>query len=244
MASEQGKEPDHDFAIRSGEFAMLIYSIGLSANYLLLLLLLIWRKVGVIAGTVLPHLAGRDRRLMGHKSDVDGDAELSRIRETVRQWRVDAARQGKPLRLPVMPFLLRNIWTGALLFFSRLMFSTFFITTVFEVGGRLSCEVMYQHPLLGDNMYHSCGYLLGSRDVGAFCNHNGGGAFLSSTLIMHQLLPHLASQGIACKPACLGCRTSCTYTQRFYPRQSLFYQCPSWQPRSQRTATSPSPPFC
>lgn len=115
MAFELGKEPDHDFAIRSGEFAMLIYSI-----------------VGVIAGTVLPHLAGRDRRLMGHKSDVDEDAELSRIRETVRQWRVDAARQGKPLRLPVMPFLLRNIWTGALLFFSLLMFSTFFITTVFQ----------------------------------------------------------------------------------------------------------------
>lgn len=115
MAFEQGKEPNHDLAIRSGEFAMLIYSI-----------------VGVISGTVLPHLASRDRRLMGHKSDVDENAELSRIRETVRQWRVDAARQGKPLRLPVMPFLLRNIWTGALLFFSLLMFSTFFIATVFQ----------------------------------------------------------------------------------------------------------------
>lgn len=33
MAFELGKEPDHDFAIRSGEFAMLIYSIGLSVNY-------------------------------------------------------------------------------------------------------------------------------------------------------------------------------------------------------------------
>jgi hypothetical protein len=32
-----------------------------------------------------------------------------------------------------MPFLLRNIWTGALLFFSLLMFSTFFVTTVFQV---------------------------------------------------------------------------------------------------------------
>jgi len=31
-----------------------------------------------------------------------------------------------------MPFLLRNIWTGALLFFSLLMFSTFFVTTVFQ----------------------------------------------------------------------------------------------------------------
>lgn len=244
MAFEQGKEPDHDFAIRSGEFAMLIYSIGLSANCLLLLLLLKCHKVGVIAGTVLPHLAGRDRRLMGHKSDVDVDAELFRIRETVRQWRVDAARQGKPLRLPVMPFLLRNIWTGALLFFSLLMFSTFFITTVYQVGGRLSCKVTCQHLFLGDNIYHTCGYLLGSRDVGALCNHNGGGVFLKSTLITHQLLPRLASQGTACKSACPGCRTSCTHTQRFYPRQSFFYQCPSWQRRSQRTAASPSPPFC
>ena len=223
---------------------MLIYSISLSANYLLLLLFLICHKVGVIAGTVLPHLASRDRRLIGHKNDVDGGAELSRIRETVRQWRVDAARQGKPLRLPVMPFLLRNIWTGALLFFSLLMFSTFFITTVLQVGGRLSCKVKCQHPLLGDNIYHSCGYLLGSCDVGAFCNHNGGGVFLASTLIMHQFLPHLASQGIACKSACLGCRTSCAHTQCLYPRRSFFYQRPSWQQRSQRTATSPSPPFC
>lgn len=90
--------------------------------------------VGVITGVLLPHLASRDRRLMGHKDDVDDDAEMARLRNTVRQWRVDAARQGKPLRLPVMPFLLRNIWTGALLLFSALTFSTFFITTVFQVS--------------------------------------------------------------------------------------------------------------
>lgn len=58
---------------------------------------------------------------------------MNRLSETVRAWRVEAASQGRPLRLPVMPFLLRNIWTGALLFFSLLMFSTFFITTVFQV---------------------------------------------------------------------------------------------------------------
>jgi len=67
---------------------------------------------------------------MGRKSDVDGDAEIARLRDMVRQWRVDAARAGKPLKLPVMPFLLRNIWTGALLFFSFLTFTTFFISTV------------------------------------------------------------------------------------------------------------------
>jgi solute carrier family 45, member 1/2/4 len=71
---------------------------------------------------------------MAHKSDVDENAEISRIRATVRQWRVEAAQKGKPLKLPVMPFLLRNIWTGALVLFSLLTFSTFFITTVVQVS--------------------------------------------------------------------------------------------------------------
>ena len=87
-------------------------------------------SVGVVAGIVLPHLANRDRRLMGHRGDVDGDAEIARLRDMVRQWRIDAARAGKPLKLPVMPFLLRNIWTGALIFFSFLTSMTFFISTV------------------------------------------------------------------------------------------------------------------
>ncbi len=94
--------------------------------------LFIFRVVGVVAGIILPHLANRDRRLLGHKSDVDGDAEIARLRDLVRQWRIDAARAGKPLELPVMPFLLRNIWTGALLFFGLLTFSTFFISTVVQ----------------------------------------------------------------------------------------------------------------
>ncbi|KAG6911218.1 hypothetical protein DXG01_003085 [Tephrocybe rancida] len=115
MAYELGREPDSDYATRTGEFAMLLYSI-----------------VGVATGVLLPHLASRDRRLLAHKEDVDEDAEITRLRQTVQQWRADAARQGKPLRLPIMPFLLRNIWTGALLLFSVLTFSTFFITTVFQ----------------------------------------------------------------------------------------------------------------
>ncbi|KAJ4498619.1 MFS general substrate transporter [Lentinula lateritia] len=113
MALELGREPDPDLATRTGEFAMLLYSI-----------------VAVIAGTILPHLANRDRRLMAHKDDVDEDAELTRIKNTVRQWKAEAARNGKPLRLPMMPFLLRNIWTGALLWFSVLTMSTFFVKTV------------------------------------------------------------------------------------------------------------------
>ncbi|KAF8914025.1 hypothetical protein CPB84DRAFT_1758181, partial [Gymnopilus junonius] len=109
MAYELKREPDPELATRKGN-----------------------SPFGVIAGTVLPHLATRDRRLMGAKSDVDEDAEISRLRAMVRQWRIEAARQGKALYLPVMPFLLRNIWTGALLFFSLLTLSTFFITTVFQ----------------------------------------------------------------------------------------------------------------
>lgn len=71
---------------------------------------------------------------MGHKDDVDEDAELTRLRNTVREWRAEAVRHGKPLRLPIKPFLLRNIWTGALIFFAILTFSTFFITTVVQVA--------------------------------------------------------------------------------------------------------------
>jgi solute carrier family 45 protein 1/2/4 len=97
--------------------------------------------VGVITGTLLPYLASRDRRLMGHKDDVDEDAELNRLRDTVREWRAEAARHGKPLRLPMMPFLLRNIWTGALILFSILTFSTFFISTVVQVTSYSSNEV-------------------------------------------------------------------------------------------------------
>ncbi|KAJ7180236.1 major facilitator superfamily domain-containing protein [Mycena crocata] len=115
MAQELGEEPDSDLATRKGEFAMLLYSI-----------------VAVVSGIILPHLANRDRRLMAHQGDDNEDAELTRIRNTVRQWRAEAARQGRPLRLPVMPFLLRNIWTGALVLFTVLTMSTFFIHTVVQ----------------------------------------------------------------------------------------------------------------
>lgn len=117
MAREIGQEPDRDVAARRGELAMLLYSV-----------------VSVISGTVLPHLASRDRRLMAHKQDVDEDAELTRIRNTVREWQMEAARKRRPLRLPMMPFLLRNIWTGAMLWFSLLTFSTFFITDVIQAS--------------------------------------------------------------------------------------------------------------
>ncbi|KAF8076526.1 major facilitator superfamily domain-containing protein [Lyophyllum atratum] len=121
MAYERQEDPDPEYATRRGEFAMLLYSI-----------------IGVGTGILLPHLANRDRRLLAHTEDVDEDAEITRLRNTVREWRADALRQGKPLRLPIMPFLLRNIWTGALILFTILTFSTFFITTVAQATAFIS----------------------------------------------------------------------------------------------------------
>lgn len=68
---------------------------------------------------------------MAH-GDENEDAELTRLRGQVDQWRAEAARQDKPLRLPIMPFFLRNIWTGALLLFTFLSLATFFVTRVWQ----------------------------------------------------------------------------------------------------------------
>lgn len=114
MAYELGREPDHDLATRTGAFAMLIYSL-----------------VAVAAGTILPMLTRRDDALLMH-GDEDEDAELTRLREQVHEWRSQATRQDKPLRLPIMPFFLRNIWTGALLLFTFLSLATFFVTRVWH----------------------------------------------------------------------------------------------------------------
>ncbi|KAI0251256.1 MFS general substrate transporter [Lactifluus subvellereus] len=115
MAQQYDREPDKDLATRTGALAMLLHSI-----------------VAVVAGIVLPYLARRDVRLLAQSDDEDADAELTRLRDTVRRWQVEAARKGKPLRLPIMPFLLRNIWMGAMLLFSLISASTFFITKVWQ----------------------------------------------------------------------------------------------------------------
>lgn len=174
MAYEHQKEPDPEVATRIGEFAMLLYSVGTSAILYHLHRTSQFPVVGVLTGVLLPHLANRDRRLMAHKEDVDEDAEITRLRHTVREWRADAARQGKPLRLPVMPFLLRNIWTGALILFTILTFSTFFISTVFQVCTLFFILGKHISPSLGNYFYHLSWHLLGSRDVGPLCHHHGG----------------------------------------------------------------------
>jgi hypothetical protein len=89
--------------------------------------------VAVIAGALLPRLTQRDTRLLAHEGDEDEDAEFTRLRATVMEWRAEAARKGQPLKLPFMPFFLRNIWTGAMLLFAVITLSTFFITKVWQV---------------------------------------------------------------------------------------------------------------
>jgi len=117
MAQETGKDPEVETATRAGDLAMLFYSI-----------------VAIFAGTFLPWLNQRDRRLLAEDDNEEVDAELVRVREMVRQWKAEAARDGKPLKLPRMPFMLRNIWTAALVLFVVVMASTFFIQTVLQAS--------------------------------------------------------------------------------------------------------------
>lgn len=65
---------------------------------------------------MLPKLADRDRRLLKPTEVIEEDAELespesaqrdqvagaetARVRELVRVWKADAARDGRPLKLP------------------------------------------------------------------------------------------------------------------------------------------------
>lgn len=73
------------------------------------------KTVAIIAGTLLPYLAARDRRLLKPTSEKlrDGEieienedeedeehVEMERIREMVQQWKAEAAREGRPLKLP------------------------------------------------------------------------------------------------------------------------------------------------
>lgn len=112
---------------------MLLYSIGEIQPMIILYPTLNTDPVAVAAGALLPRLTRRDTRLLAHEGDEDEDAEMTRLRAQVLQWRANAARQGRPLQLPYMPFFLRNIWTAALIWFTILTFSTFFITKVWQV---------------------------------------------------------------------------------------------------------------
>jgi len=135
--------------------------------------LTLYSPVAVVAGTIIPKFATRDKRLMPRNTDVDADAELSRLRLMVRQWKIEAAQKGRDLHLPVMPFLLRNIWTGALIFFALLMFSTFFITTTTQVCAFTILLSSYSY-CTGFHLHCCPRSLLGSYSLGAVHHHNGG----------------------------------------------------------------------
>jgi len=98
----------------------------------------------------------------------------------VKQWKAEAARQGRPLKLPTsrclvlphrlvlslesVPFMLRNIWTAGLLLFATVMGTTFFITAVWQVSGRRGrCQT---DRLIGYDRYRSRRYMLGHRLLG------------------------------------------------------------------------------
>lgn len=132
MSHEQRRDADRGEATRVGSFAMLLYSF-----------------VAIIAGTVLPYFSQRDERLLPDGDDDEGEVEAARIRETVDTWRRDAHRRGRPLKLPrsklcsrppltAVPFMLRNVWTCALVFFFVLMMSTFAISTVWQATVMIS----------------------------------------------------------------------------------------------------------
>ena len=69
--------------------------------------------MAIIAGTLLPYLAARDHRLLrpekekhSHADDEsdeedEDDQELKRIQDMVREWKAEAHREGKPLKLPI-----------------------------------------------------------------------------------------------------------------------------------------------
>jgi solute carrier family 45 protein 1/2/4 len=144
--------------------------------------------VAIVAGTLLPYLNARDRRLLKptnhkHVSEIDEDdseeeeedVEMDKIREMVREWKAEAARHGRPLKLPTskhsflrlnldslpVPFMLRNIWTAGLVLFGLIMGSTFFITKVWQVSPMSSLELK-----LGDRGDCASWYLLGHRRLG------------------------------------------------------------------------------
>ncbi|KAI6134965.1 MFS general substrate transporter [Pisolithus croceorrhizus] len=112
MAYQLDGEPNIEHATRIGELAMLLYSI-----------------VAVIAGVVLPRLTLRDSRLLAQDGD-DDSSRTERLRLMLRHWQEGAVQRGKQFKIPRMPLLLRDIWVGAMLLFSVLMFSTFWISTV------------------------------------------------------------------------------------------------------------------
>ena len=116
MAKEKNAEPDAEYATRMGALSMLFNSI-----------------VAVVAGAFLPWLSRRDTRLL-RVQDEDEEEETTRLRALLYEWRAEAAKKGKPMKLPTLPVLYRTIWIGALILFTVLTMSTFFISSTIGVS--------------------------------------------------------------------------------------------------------------
>ncbi|KAI6034373.1 MFS general substrate transporter [Pisolithus microcarpus] len=114
MAYQLDGEPNIEHATRIGELAMLLYSI-----------------------VVLPRLTLRDSRLLSQDGDDDA-SRTERLRLMLKHRQEEAVQRGKKFKVPRMPLLLRDIWVGAMLLFSVLMFSTFWISTVNQAAVMIS----------------------------------------------------------------------------------------------------------
>lgn len=117
MAEQSGEDPDVDTAARTGNLAMLLFSI-----------------VATVAGAVLPQLTNRNPRLLDASEDVNEETEYLRVQRTLADWKGEAEARGKSLELPTMPYTLRDVWCFALILYGIISLWTFFINTVIEVS--------------------------------------------------------------------------------------------------------------
>lgn len=115
MAKEKNGEPDSEYATRVGALSMLLNSV-----------------VAAMAGALLPYLSRRDKRLL-RVQDEDEEEETIRLRNLIHEWRVEATKKGKKMRLPTLPVLYRTIWIGALLLFTFLTTMTFLVKSTLGV---------------------------------------------------------------------------------------------------------------
>jgi len=169
MAKEKNGEPDAEYATRMGALSMLFNSI-----------------VAVMAGALLPYLSRRDTRLL-RVQDEDEEEETIRLRGLIYKWRAEAAKKGKKMRLPTLPVLYRTIWIGALVLFTVLTMSTFFITSTIGVSASKSWCWSFKEVDCSRLGHHYCqlGWcLLGCRLLGSV-RHYYGGMHFTAMVVSH-----------------------------------------------------------
>lgn len=158
MAEQIGKDPDVDTAARTGNFALLLFSI-----------------VAAIAGTVLPQLTRRDPRLLDVFEHTSEENEYLYVQRTLVGWKEEAIANGKRFKLPSMPYTLRDIWCFALILYGIISLCTFFIYTVSEVRMAVSGFCLITQTLLAGHLRCVIDrHFMGSCRVGSFRHNNGG----------------------------------------------------------------------